>query len=170
MNRTLVVGTLLIGTHILETTVMQYLRIGGIMPQFMLILVVSFALLRGSKEGVWIGIFSGLLYELSFGLSNGMTVLTYAIVGYVCGRLNKNFYRENFIIPFICTLASCFFVSLSSSFLLILKGKVSTIYYLKNLMIPEMIYTLTLALVIYQLTYILNEKLEEKEKGKRNLF
>ena len=170
MNRTLFVGIMLFSMHILETTILQYMRIGGVIPNLMLVLVVSFALLRGSKEGMLIGATAGLLYEVSFGTFLGPTILTYAAIGYICGKLNKNFYRENFIIPFLCTLCSCFFASFVSSLMFAMRGKVSMMQYLGSLIIPEVIYTITLSLFIYQLIYILNEKLEETEKGKRNLF
>ena len=53
--RIAVIGSLLVIIHILESTLFQYIRIGGIGPNFMIMLIVSFALLRGSKEGMAIG-------------------------------------------------------------------------------------------------------------------
>ena len=110
--RIAVVGSLLVMIHVLESTLFQYIRIGGIGPNFMIMLIVSFALLRGSKEGMVIGSVAGLLYDISFGLHIGPTLLSYMFIGFVCGKFNKNFYRENFIIPFICTLVSSLFYSM----------------------------------------------------------
>lgn len=168
--RVIVIGTLLILTQILEATVFQILRIGNIAPNFMIILIVSFALLRGSKEGTVVGIAAGLLYDSTFGLMMGPAIFAYALIGFISGKFNKNFYRENFIIPLICTFFSSLFFSLINMIALVLRGELHFVFYLKTIVIPELIYTMALALIIYQLAYIVNEKIEEREKESRNLF
>ncbi|MGL4738658.1 MAG: rod shape-determining protein MreD [Cellulosilyticaceae bacterium] len=168
--RAFVIGGLLIGVHILSTTVFQYLRIGGVAPNFMIMIIVAFALLRGSKEGTIIGLCAGVLYDIVFGSLFGLTALTYGIIGYMCGRLNKNCYRENFIMPFACTLASSVFSSIASIFIFLMRGRTNFTFFLTNRLIPELIYTATLSLVVYQIMYLINEKLEEKEKHTRNIF
>ncbi|MGL6174006.1 MAG: rod shape-determining protein MreD [Cellulosilyticaceae bacterium] len=168
--RITVIGILLILVHILEVTVFEGLRIGGVSANFMVMIIVSFALLRGSKEGIWVGAFAGLLYDITFGTVLGPTLLTYALIGYVCGKFNKNFYRENFIIPFLCTLFSSLFANFSSMFLFIMRGKLNLVFFLKTIIIPELIYTVTLSLVVYQLTYLVNERLELHERKTRNIF
>lgn len=168
--RGIVLGTLLIIVHILEATLFQFVRIGGIVPNLMISIIVSFALLRGSKEGLLLGIEAGLLYDLSFGLNVGFTMILYGLIGAACGLFNKKFYRENFIIPFICILISVLFYNVIYILFFVMKGKINLIYCIKSIMIPEMIYTVTVSLIIYQLSYILNEKMEIREKSTRNIF
>ncbi|MGL4345890.1 MAG: rod shape-determining protein MreD [Cellulosilyticaceae bacterium] len=168
--RAFIIGGLLIVVHILSATVFQYLRIGGVAPNFMIMIIVAFALLRGSKEGALIGAFAGALYDIVFGMVFGATIITYSIIGYMCGKLNKNYYRENFIMPFVCTLMSSIFSSLASIFLFLMRGRTNVMFFLTNRMIPELIYTATLSLVVYQLMYLINEKIENKEKRTRNIF
>ncbi|MGL4361985.1 MAG: rod shape-determining protein MreD [Cellulosilyticaceae bacterium] len=168
--RTLVIGILLAMTYILETTIFQSIRIGGVAPNFMVIIVVSFALLRGSKEGAIIGFFAGLIYDVTFGMYMGEMIIPYMLVGYFCGKFNVNFYRENFILPFLCTLTSSVFVNVGTLFLFMMRAKVNFFFYFKNMIIPEAIYTITLSLVVYQLTYAINEKLEDRERKTRNIF
>ena len=78
--RPFVIGTLLVVVHTLSATLFQYLKIGNVAPNFMIMLIVSFALLRGSKEGSVIGIAAGLLHDLSFGMSIGPTAIIYGLV------------------------------------------------------------------------------------------
>ncbi|MBE6022840.1 MAG: rod shape-determining protein MreD [Cellulosilyticum sp.] len=170
MMRTIVLGILLVFVHILESTLFEYIRIGGIGPNFMIMIIVSFALLRGSKEGMLIGLVAGLLYDISFGLHIGPTMITYMLIGYTCGKFNKNFYRENFIIPFICTLISSLFYSMVNIMALVLRGTLNFGYFIKSVMIPELIYTITLSLIVYQIAYSINEKIEERERDSRNMF
>ncbi len=168
--RASVIGILLIVLHTLEATLLQYLRIGDIAPNFMIIVIVSFALLRGSKEGAIIGAVAGLLNDISFGLVLGPTIISYAFIGYICGKFNQNFYRENFVLPLICTLLSSLFYSGMHIGALVLRGKLNFIYFIKSIIIPEFIYTITLSLIIYQLAYLINEKIEDHEKSTRNIF
>ncbi|MBP3888204.1 MAG: rod shape-determining protein MreD [Cellulosilyticum sp.] len=168
--RPLVLSILLIVMHVLESTLFQYIRIGGVGPNFMIMIIVSFALLRGSKEGALIGIGAGLLYDLSFGLHIGPTVISYMLIGFVCGKLNRNFYRENFIIPFICTLVSSLFYSGVNIMAFVLRGELAFVYFIKSIVVPELIYTITLSLIVYQLAYSLNERIESSQKSLRNMF
>lgn len=168
--RVLVISIMLLVTNILQATLFQNIRIGNVAPNFMIMLIVSFALLRGSKEGSIIGGMAGLLQDITAGSFTGSITLTYILIGYFCGKFNKNFYRENFILPFSCTLFASLFTNFCSMLVFFLRGKINVLFFLKTIIIPEMIYTITLSLVIYQLTYIINEKLEFKEKKTRNIF
>lgn len=168
--RIAVIGCLLLVVQALEATLFHFLRIGHIAPNFMIMLIVSFALLRGSKEGAIIGGVAGFLYDVAFGLKIGPTVVCYALIGYVCGIFNKNFYRENFIIPFICTLFSSLFNSFMHVMALVLRGELDFIYYFKAIIIPELIYTITLSLIVYQIAYIINGQIEKRERRTRNMF
>ena len=170
MMRIAIITMLLVIVHIFEMTFFKSIQIGGVTPDFMLIIIVSFALLRGSKEGMLIGTIAGLLYDVTFGMFIGQHTAAYILIGYVCGKFNKNFYRENFIMPFFCTLFSNLFMSCSAMFIYVMRGKANLIFFLKALVIPEVIYTVTLSLVLYQLIYLLNEKLELREKRTRNIF
>ena len=165
-----VVGFLLLMTHILEITLLQHIRIGGVLPNLMVVIVISFSLLRGQKEGAIIGVVAGLLYDISFGFLIGGRSMTYGLIGYFCGKLNKNFYRENFILPFMCTVASGLFISVVPLLRFIMLGKINLLFFLRTIIIPELIYTITVSLVIYQLTYIINERIETREKRTRNIF
>lgn len=168
--RVAIMGLLLVLVHTLEATLFQYLRIGDIAPNFMIMIIVSFALLRGSKEGVIVGSVAGFLNDISFGIHLGPTVISYALIGYVCGKFNKNFYRENFIIPFFCTLVSSLFYSITNIISFILRAELNFGYFIKSIVVPELIYTITLSLIIYQVAYLINEKIEQNERSTRNIF
>lgn len=168
--RITVIGILLIVVHTLSATLFQGLRIGNVSPNFMIMLIVSFGLLRGSKEGGMIGFVAGFLHDIAFGMTVGPTAIIYAIIGYVCGMFNKNFYRENFIIPFICTLCSSLFYSFTCVFSFMMRGSLNLVFFIKSIAVPEMIYTITLSLIVYQMAYLINEKIEISEKKTRNIF
>ena len=86
---------------ILQTTLFPLLAVRGIFPNTALIIVTSYALLRGSKEGAVMGGFTGLLMDIFFSKMIGFYTLLYLGIGLLFGRSQKNFYRENYILPII---------------------------------------------------------------------
>lgn len=146
------------------------IRIRGISPNFNIMMIVAFALLRGSKEGSIIGFFAGLVMDMFFSTSRGYLAIIGALMGYFCGKFNKDFYRENFILPFILTLISTVIYGFVQSLPFLLRGKTNYLYFIRNIIVPETIYTVVLSIVVYQLIYMANEKIEQNEKSNRKIF
>lgn len=168
--RIFVISLILLIANVLQSTVFDVIRIRGISPSFHIMIIVSFALLRGSKEGSIIGFFAGFLADVVFGTSRGYLAIIGACIGYFCGGFNKDFYRENFVLPFMLTLMSTVIYGFAVSLPFLFRGKINYIYYIKNIILPETIYTIILSLIVYQVIYIINEKIEKSEKTKRNVF
>ncbi len=168
--RIFVVGIMLLLVHVMDAALVDVIRIGDIAPNFMIMIIVSFALLRGSKEATIIGCVSGILHDISFGIALGPMILIYSLIGYICGKFNANFYRENFILPFLCTMFSSFALSFYHMLNFIMRGKLNFLFFVRSIIIPELIYTITLSLIVYQLMYLINEKLEVYERKTRNIF
>jgi rod shape-determining protein MreD len=91
--------------HILnETTLFNFGA--NIKPDFVIILVVFFALRKGELAGLWIGFLGGLLSDSSLGgeqIGNkihykiGLHSLSYSTVGYLLGKFGRGFYNENYV-------------------------------------------------------------------------
>ena len=111
--RILLTGILIFVNFILQTTLLPYISIGGILPNTALIIVVSYALLRDSTEGAIVGFFSGLPIDIFFGTSFGYYTLLFLLAGLLIGRSQKDFYRENYLLPIIiCSLAAIVYESI----------------------------------------------------------
>lgn len=168
--RIFIISIILLIANVLQSTVFDVIRIRGISPNLNVMIIVSFALLRGSKEGSIIGFFSGLLIDILFSTSKGYLAIIGACIGYFAGKFNKDFYRENLVLPFMLTLLSTTIYGFAVSLPFLLRGKINYIYFIKNIIFPEIIYTIILSIFVYQLVYVINEKIEENEKTKRNIF
>ncbi len=169
--RILITSFILIINLVLQSTLFQGFAIRGILPNTAIIIIVSFALLRGSFEGAMIGFFSGLLQDLFFGTTLGYFSLLGLCCGYFVGIAHRDFYRENYLIPLtLCAVVTFVYELLIylSSFLF--RGNLNFFYYLNNLMLPETVYTSVLSILIYRLLYGINEFIEGKERYKRKLF
>jgi rod shape-determining protein MreD len=169
--RIFIIGFILIINNILQSTYFQCLRIRGVVPNFYIMVIVSFALLRGSMEGAIVGFAAGLIQDIYFGSSIGFSSLIGMYIGYFCGKLSKNFYRENFLLPLALTISGTLFNGIVIYvFTYLVRGKVQFIHFLNTIILPEAIYTGVFSLFVYQLIYWINAKLEEKEKHNRRLF
>ena len=67
MRRKIILAVLILLTFILQGTIFQTLSIASIAPNLLLILTVSFGFMRGKREGLIIGFFSGLLVDIFYG-------------------------------------------------------------------------------------------------------
>jgi len=168
--RIFVVSIILLIANVLQSTLFDIIRIRGIGPNLSVIIIVSFALLRGSKEGAIIGFAAGLLADIIFGVSRGYLALIGACIGYFCGKFNKDFYSENLVLPFMLTLISTIVYGLAVSLPFILRGKLNYIYFIKDIILPETIYTMILSIIVYQIVYVINRAIERNENTNRKIF
>ena len=67
MRRKLILAVLILLAFVLQGTVFQTLSIASIVPNLLLILTVSFGFMRGKKEGLFVGLFCGLLIDIFYG-------------------------------------------------------------------------------------------------------
>ena len=58
---------LILLTFVLQTTLMQTFAIASVSPNLPIILTVSFALMRGKREGMFVGAFFGILMDIFYG-------------------------------------------------------------------------------------------------------
>lgn len=169
--RFVVAAIVLIINIILQSTVFQYIAIMGIKPNSALIIVVSFAFMRGKLDGAVIGFMAGFLQDSFFGMFIGLNMFIYMLIGYLCGKFLSGFYKESVIIPLLITALSSFVYGfLFYTFSVLLRGYTNFLYFLSTIILPEIVYTAVFSVVLYRLLFILNNKLDEKYKYKRKVF
>ncbi len=156
---------------LMQSTVLHYIEIRGVIPNTTIILVVSYALLRGSTEGAIVGFFTGLLQDIFFGTSIGYFTLFNIITGYLFGRGNHDFYRENYILPMmLCAVAVFLYETIIYIISFLFRGQLNFIYILSNTLLPETVYSCIFTIPLYRILFGTNEWLELKEKYKYRLF
>lgn len=166
--RIFIVSLLLFINAILQSTLLQYLRIRDILPSFTIIIILSFGLLRGSVEGAIIGFFAGLLYDVQFGQGIGFHALLGMYLGYFTGKITIKFYRESYMLPFVVSIGSVFIYEHIVYILhYLLRGNIKYWFFLKEIIIPEIVYTAILAPLLYQLIWRINHGIEQRENRKK---
>ena len=156
---------------ILQTTLFPLFAVRGIFPNTALIIVTSYALLRGSKEGAIAGVATGFLMDVFFSSMIGFYSLLYLAVGYLFGRSQRNFYRENYILPVIfCTVSTVLFQAVLYITGFLFRGEGNILYFLFSVLLPEIVYTAVITVPLYRILFGINEWMELKEKYKYRLF
>lgn len=169
--RVLVIGIMLIVNLVLQSTFFQFLQIRGIVPNTAIAIIVSFALLRGSYEGAAIGFFSGLLQDIFFGMSMGYFAFFGLLTGFLAGKVNRDFYRENYVLPLIvCTTAVLLYGLAIYCTSMLFRGNFNFFYYFSSIILPETVYTAVFSLLLYRILFGVNDWIEEKERYRRKLF
>ena len=169
--RILITGLIIFVNFILQTTLVPLLAIQGIFPNTALIIVTSYALLRGSKEGAIIGGCCGLLMDIFFNKMIGFYTLLYLAMGLLFGRSQKTFYRENYILPVIfCAVSTVLYQAVLYITGFVFRGEGNLLFFLFSVLVPELVYTAVVTILIYRILFGINEWLELKEKYKYRLF
>ena len=169
--RILITTLIIFVNFILQTTLCPLLAVRGIFPNTALIIVTSYALLRGSKEGAIVGGFTGLLMDIFFSRMIGFYTLLYLAMGLLFGRSQKNFYRENYILPVIfCGVSAVLFQAVLYITGFLFRGEGNIVYFLFSMLMPELVYTAVVTILVYRILFGINEWLELKEKYKYRLF
>jgi len=131
----------------------------------------SFGFMRGKKEGMMVGFISGLFVDIMFNDLIGFYALIYMVLGYANGFFRKIFYDDDIKLPLILIAASDFlYGNIVCIFMFVMRSKFRYLYYLKSVIIPELIYTILVTIILYQIILNINKKLEAEEKRSASKF
>lgn len=166
-----ITALLVCANFILQTTLFQLFAVRGILPNTALIIVVSYALLRGSRAGAWVGLGAGLLQDIFFSTTLGFYSALFVLLALLLGRSQRDFYRENYLLPILfCSMAACLYETAVYLVGFVFQGTGNLVYFLFRVLLPETVYTAILTVPIYRGLFSINEWLELKEKYKYRLF
>lgn len=171
MRRKLTMAILILVCIILQSTVCQMISIASIKPNLLVILTVSFGLMRGRKDGMMIGFFCGLLTDIFFNSIVGFNALIYLWVGYFSGYFYRIFYDDDIKTPlFLISVSDLVYGIIQYGFMFLMRGRIQFFYYLGRVILPEVFYTLILTIVVYRLLYAINKKLCMTDEGGADSF
>lgn len=173
MKRKIVTAAVIVLSFLLQCTIFRYLTLASIAPNLLVIVTSSFGFMRGRKTGMFVGLFSGLLMDIffSFGSLLGFYGLIYMLIGYINGLFRRLFYDDDLKLPLGLIAASELLYGLAVYFLLfMMRSRFQFPYYLLHIMIPELVYTIAVTVVLYQIILKINQKLETEEKRSASKF
>ena len=138
---------------VLRDTVFNGLSVAGGKPDFVLILVVFFAIFRGSVQGGLMGVALGLLEDLMTGRFIGINAICKGLLGYLVGVSERNLYKNNFFVPIAAILAATFLNTVVYYLFSVLIGGHVGLEKLILSTIPDAVYNMCFSPVFYAVFY-----------------
>ena len=92
---------LLIAIAILQSTIVPQLAVWGVFADLPLLVVVSWSLLRGSREGIVWGFIAGVAVDLFSGAPFGAATLPMIAVGFLSGLGQAAVFRAHIALPLV---------------------------------------------------------------------
>ena len=89
---------------IIQTTIIPLISINGVIPDFILILLVFYAVKYGQIYGTVLGFVYGFLFDLITGSLLGSAMLSKTIAGFVAGYFSNENKREAYLKSYIFSL------------------------------------------------------------------
>lgn len=171
MKRKITVFIIITICFLLQTTLFKTLSFASISPNLLIVAVSAFGFMRGRKEGMFIGFFTGLLLDIFSSSILGMNALLYMYIGYINGMFRKRFYPEDIKLPMLLIAGSDLSCNLIIYFFLFLfRNRYDFNYYFLHLMIPELVYTMFVTIFLYFIILKVNRWLEAIEKRSESKF
>ena len=136
---------------LIQLTLINSVTILGVKPDLILIVILVFSLLKGGKEGAISGFVSGLLQDIfSTGLL-GINALVKTVIGFTCGTLKEKIFHEHilFLIPAITFIASLVQSILIFLLLRAFGIEYSLVWSIKQVALPEALYSSLLSPFIF---------------------
>lgn len=171
MIRILVTIIAVITCFVFQGTVFAFLGFSEVVPNLCLILATSLGLMRGKKTGLLVGFFSGLLMDLFSGSYLGFYSMLLMYLGFYAGNFNKVFYAEDIKLPILILLSSDFMYGfVNYIFLFLLRGRTNIIFYIRNITLPECVYTALMMIVMYPIILLIDRSFIRAEKRRNKEF
>jgi rod shape-determining protein MreD len=150
MNKSLPTVLALLAAVILQTSIVPYLAILGVVPNVLFLVVVTLALTEGPVAGSAAGFVAGLLIDLLGTGAVGPSALVLSVVGYGVGMLQANMFAEGWLLPVTAVLIAGLVTEVSHGVVLaILQPTGSFWRMLFTVMIPGALYNTALAVLVY---------------------
>lgn len=166
MRRNIILFFVILCGFVLQTTLFQALSFGGISPNILIIITVSYGFMHGKKCGMVVGFICGLLMDIFYGDVTGFYALIYLYIGAANGVFHSIFYQEDIKLPLVLILASDFVYSFICYVLLyLLRRRFDILFYFSHVVIPEIVYTIFVTVFIYPCILLLNWTMDDVERG-----
>lgn len=171
MKRKIITFVIVVVCFLLDCTIFTKLAFASIKPNLLLIVTCSLGLMRGRKKGMAVGLVSGFFVDLFWGGTIGYNMLIYAVIGYLNGTFRRMFFDEDVKLPIaLIAVSDLIFGLVNYVCLYMLQGDFAFGTYLIHIILPEVVYTVLVTLVLYQIILQIHKKLEIEEQRSASKF
>lgn len=156
--RKFIYAVILFFVLLMQSTLLTEYRPLGVIPDLLMIVVISSALLNGSKFGALLGISAGILQDLLIG-NFGTHLVLKIVVGYLVGIIEGKVFKAKVLVPVLVVFLMTFvheylFLLLSEKLIF----SISFFDALKTTIFPLALINAIFTLLIYPLLYLVEKK------------
>lgn len=143
---------------LLQVSLLPTLQVGGVYPNLTLMVVVAWALLRGSRSAVIWALIAGLWLDLLSGRAFGGYTLGLVLAAYLAGLAAQTVYRPTiFFALALAAVATIVQDGLQMALLWLSGATFSLPDGLLRLVLPEIVYNAVIMLVVFPLLSWVNQ-------------
>lgn len=139
---------------VLDNTLVPFFAIRGYFPSLLFTFCILYSIVNGSWEGLWLGVFSGMLQDLYFFHGYGVNALTTMLLCAAAGFIGIGIFKEKALIPVV----SCFGLSVFKGILIFVILFITKIYTPFLNVFFNSAYNLVIAILMYRWVYRLCQK------------
>ncbi len=151
MKKVIVTGVLIILAYIMQTTLLDEMRLASIVPNLLLFLTFVSGFMNGRKTGMFTGFFCGLLIDIFSSSVIGLNALIYMSIGYLNGCFQALFFDEDIKLPLVLLSVSELLYGLFTYVTrFLLNNRLNMFDYILYPIIPELVYTIVAAVFLYR--------------------
>jgi rod shape-determining protein MreD len=141
----------------LQTSASPYVKISGVHPDLVLIIVTGWGLLRGNPEGLIWAVIGGLSLDLLSAAPFGLFTLTLLLVGLLTNFVHGRTFGSSIVLPISLIFPlSLLFNFLPLLILYLLGHPTDWTAAFSNIFFPVAVFNTGLMLLIFPLLYLLN--------------
>ncbi|SFH60914.1 rod shape-determining protein MreD [Pseudobutyrivibrio sp. OR37] len=165
IRRVLIIAVVIYVSFLLQVGVFSRLRLAGVTPNILVCIVASYGFMKGRRYGTVIGFFSGLLLDIFSGGIFGTYAMIYMYIGFLNGLFRKQFFGDDLRLPMILIGTSDLIYGIITFLVLFaIRSQHDFYFYLMNIILPEVVYTLVVSIFVYYIILHLNNWVEKLEK------
>jgi rod shape-determining protein MreD len=150
VNRILPTLAALLAATVLQAALAPYLAIGQVVPNFLLLVVVTIALVEGPGPGAAVGFSAGLIFDLLGSGPVGPMLLVLTLTGYLTGLVHENMFAEGWLLPLTVLAIATLSAEVAYGLILLSLGSGGPFWFtFLTKMLPGAVYNTALALLIF---------------------
>ena len=150
---------------VLQFSFLPLISVYGVVPDLLLLATVSYAFLRGSAWGGFIGFALGLIEDLSVGSFFGLHAFTLTLIGLFFGRFADRVFKEQFFLPITASVAATFAKYVISALIVYLLGYHFTPFlHIGRVLFILLLFQLIFAYPIHWATFHLDKRIRDPKR------
>jgi rod shape-determining protein MreD len=152
------------GAALLQTTLSPFVKISGVHPDLVLVLVIGWVILRGLEEGLFWAVIGGLSLDILSGAPFGVFTFSMVVVALVTSLFHGRVFGSSIILPLSLAFPlSLLFNGLVLLLLMLLGRPIDWGAAFFYILLPVAIFNTMVMVLVFPLLYLLNRVLTPRQ-------